>query len=112
MVLFSRSFVRKRLISLATSASVAATSFALAEDSTGTDHVRGTMPIQYVASRPDHSQEQPVLPENDDAMNRMMADITVKPTGDADRDFISMIVPLQSARIESSATRGGMEMAQ
>ena len=87
MVLFSRSFVRKRLISLATTASVAATSFALAEDPTRTDHVRGTRPIQCVASRPDHSQKQPFPPENDDAKNRLMADITVKPTGDADRDL-------------------------
>ena len=127
MVLFSRSFVRKRLISLATTASVAATSFALAEDPTRTDHVRGTRPIQCVASRPDHSQEQPLLPENDDAMNRMMADITVKRTGNADCDSISMIVPhheatvdmqsraqtsQQLARIDGPVTRGGMEMSQ
>jgi uncharacterized protein (DUF305 family) len=127
MVLFSRSFVRKRLISLATTASVAATSLALAEDPTRTDHVRETMPIQHEVNRPDHSQEQSVLPENCDAINRMMADITVKRTGNADCDSISMIVPhheatvdmqsraqmsTQLARIDGPVTRGGMEMSQ
>src|SRR3981081_2363006 len=82
MVLFSRAFFRKRLISLATTASVAATSFALAEDPARTDHVRATMPIQYVADRPDHSEEQPFLSENDAAMKKMMADMTIQPTGD------------------------------
>jgi hypothetical protein len=54
MVLFSRSFIRKRMISLATSASVAATSFALADDLARTDHHRRTMPIQYVADWTNH----------------------------------------------------------
>src|SRR6188472_1452893 len=68
MVLFSRSFVRKRAISIATTSLVAATSFALAEDSTRAYHVRGTKPIQYVADRPDQSIEQSFLSENDAAM--------------------------------------------
>jgi uncharacterized protein (DUF305 family) len=82
MVLFSRAFVRKRMISLATTASVAATSFAFAEDPARTDEIRGAMPIQYVADRPDHSEEQALLSENSAAMNKMMADMTVKPSGD------------------------------
>jgi hypothetical protein len=75
MVLFSHTFVRKRMISLATTASVAATSFARAEDPVRTDHVRGTMPIQYVADRPDHPEEQPFLSENDAAMKKMMKEM-------------------------------------
>ena len=90
MELFSRSFVRKRAISLATTASVMATSFALADDPTRAYHVRGTRPIQYVADRPDYSNEQSFLSENDAAMNKMMADMTIKPTGDVDRDFVEM----------------------
>ena len=43
MIVFSRSFIRKRVISLATTASVAATSFALAQDPTKTYHVRGAI---------------------------------------------------------------------
>jgi hypothetical protein len=100
MVLFSRSFVRKRAISIATTASVAATSFALAQDPTTAYHVRGTKPIQYVADRPDYSNEQSFLSENDAAMNKMMADMTIKPTGDVDRDFVAMMVPHHQGAID------------
>ena len=51
MILFSRSFIRKRVISLATTASVAATSLALAQDPTRAYHVRGAIPIEYAAER-------------------------------------------------------------
>ena len=100
MIVFSRSFIRKRVISLATTASVAATSFALAQDPTKTYHVRGALPPQYVADRPDYSAEQPFLSENDAAMNKMMADMTIKPTGDVDRDFVAMMVPHHQGAID------------
>jgi uncharacterized protein (DUF305 family) len=100
MALFSRAFVRKRVISLATTATVAATSLALAQDPTSAYHVRGAMPIQYVAYRPDLSVEQAFLSENDAAMNKMMADMTIKPTGDVDRDFVAMMVPHHQGAID------------
>jgi uncharacterized protein (DUF305 family) len=100
MVLFSRSFVRKRMISLATTASVAATSFAFADDSARRDHLGRTMPIQHVADWSKHSEEQPFLSENAAAMNRMMADMTVKPTGDVDRDFVAMMVPHHQGAVD------------
>jgi uncharacterized protein (DUF305 family) len=100
MVLFSRSFIRKRAISLATTASVAATSFALAQDPSRMYHVHGTMPVQHVADRPDHSDEQPFLSENDAAMNKMMANMKIKPTGDVDRDFVAMMVPHHQGAVE------------
>ena len=105
MLLFSRSFIRKRAISLTTTVLVTATSFALAQDPSRLQHVRGTTPIQYVADRhvadrPDHSDEQPFLSENDTAMNEMMADMTIKPTGDVDRDFVAMMVPHHQGAIE------------
>jgi hypothetical protein len=100
MILFSRTFIRKRVISLATTASVAATSFALAQDPTPGYHVRGAVPVQYVAYRPDLSAEQPFLSENDTAMNKMMADMTIKPTGDIDRDFVTMMVPHHQGAID------------
>jgi hypothetical protein len=96
MVLFSRSFLRRRLISLATTASVSATSFALAQDPTGphgADHLRSEMPIQSVTDRSNGSEEQPFLSENEAAMKNMMAYMTIKPTGDADREFVAMMVP-------------------
>jgi uncharacterized protein (DUF305 family) len=100
MALFSRAFVRKRVISLATTASVAATSFALARDPTSAYHVHGAMPIQHVAYRPDLSAEQPFLSENDTVMNKMMAEMTIKPTGDVDRDFVAMMVPHHQGAID------------
>src|SRR6266850_5248968 len=100
MVLLSRAFIRKRMISLAATASVAATSFALAQDPPRTHHVHGTMPIQYVADRPDHPEEQPFLSENDAAMNKMMMDMAVKPTGDVDRDFVAMMVPHHQGAVD------------
>jgi uncharacterized protein (DUF305 family) len=100
MVLFSRSFVRKRMISLATTASVAATSFAFAENPARTDEIRGAMPIQTVAGRPDHSQEQAFLSENSAAMSKMMTDMTVKPSGDVDRDFVAMMVPHHQGAVD------------
>ena len=100
MIVFSRSFIRKRVISLATTASVAATSFALAQDPTKSYHVRGAVPLQHVADRPDYSGEQPFLSENDAAMNKMMADMTIKPTGDVDRDFVAMMVPHHQGAID------------
>ena len=100
MIVFSRSFVRKRVISLATTASVAATSLALAHGPASSYHLRGAVPIQYVADRPDYSDEQPFLSENDAAMNKMMADMTVKPTGDVDRDFVAMMVAHHQGAID------------
>src|ERR1700704_1136523 len=100
MVLFSRSFFRKRVISLATTASVAATSLVMAHGPTSVHRIRGTMPIQYVADWQDNSDEQPFLSENESAMNRMMADMTVKPTGDVDRDFVAMMVPHHQGAVD------------
>jgi uncharacterized protein (DUF305 family) len=98
MILFSRAFIRKRVISLATTASVAATSFALAQDPPRTHHVRGG--FQDVANRQEHSDEQPFLSENDAAMNKMMSDMMIKPTGDIDRDFVAMMVPHHQGAID------------
>jgi uncharacterized protein (DUF305 family) len=100
MVLFSRSFVRKRVISLATTASVAATSFALAQDPTSTHDALGAMPVQYVADRFIHQEEQPFLSENDAAMKKMMADMMIRPSGDVDRDFVEMMVPHHQGAVD------------
>jgi uncharacterized protein (DUF305 family) len=100
MVLFSRSFVRKRVISLATTASVAATSFALAQDPTSTHEAVGTMPVQYAADRFIHREEQSFLSENDAAMKKMMADMMIKPSGDVDRDFVEMMVPHHQGAVD------------
>ncbi len=93
MILFSRSFIRRRAISLAITASVAATSFAVAQDPTRAQQVRAAMPVQNVAERLGNANEESFLSENDTAMRKMMADMMIKPTGDVDRDFVAMMVP-------------------
>jgi uncharacterized protein (DUF305 family) len=58
------------------------------------------VPVQYVADWQDSSDETPFLSENESAMNKMMADMTVKPTGDVDRDFVAMMVPHHQAAVD------------
>jgi uncharacterized protein (DUF305 family) len=86
MVLLSRSFIRKRVVSLATTVSVTATSFALAQDPTSTREVR--------------RKENPFLTENASAMKKMMADMMIKPSGDVDRDFVAMMVPHHQGAVD------------
>ena len=107
MNVFSRAFVRRRVISLAATASVAATSLVVAHRPTSADHIRGTMPVrygtmpvQYAADRPAYSSEQSFQSENDVAMNKVMAEMTVKSTGDVDHDFVAMMVPHHQGAID------------
>jgi uncharacterized protein (DUF305 family) len=62
--------------------------------------VRGAVPIQYAADDSGSSNEQPFLSENRVAMNKMMADMMIHPTGDVDRDFIAMMVPHHQGAID------------
>lgn len=93
MAWFSRSFIRKRMISLVTTTSLAAGSLVMAHGPSSAHRVHQTMPILYVADWRDNSDEASFLSENESAMNRMMMDMRVKPTGDVDRDFVAMMVP-------------------
>src|SRR6476660_8581949 len=44
--------------------------------------------------------EAPFLNENEAAMTKMMNDMSAKPTGDADRDFVAMMVPHHQGAID------------
>jgi len=44
--------------------------------------------------------EAPFLTQNDVAMSKMMADMTIKPSGDVDRDFVDMMVPHHQGAID------------
>jgi uncharacterized protein (DUF305 family) len=46
------------------------------------------------------SGEAAYLAENDAAMTKMMNDMTVKPTGDVDRDFVAMMVPHHQGAVD------------
>ena len=98
--MFWRSFIRKRVISFATTASLAAVSLMMVHGPTSAHRIRKTMPIQYVADWQDNSDETAFLTENQTAMNKMMADMTVKPTGDVDRDFVEMMVPHHQGAVD------------
>ena len=46
------------------------------------------------------SVEAPFLAENQAAMSRMMAAMSIKPSGDVDRDFVAMMAPHHQGAIE------------
>jgi uncharacterized protein (DUF305 family) len=100
MILLSRAFVRKRVIALAATTSVAITSLALAQGSTPAKHIRDAIPRPHPADRQDHDNESSFMSENDVAMNKMMADMTIKPTGDIDQDFVAMMVPHHQGAVD------------
>jgi uncharacterized protein (DUF305 family) len=45
-------------------------------------------------------RERPFLARNDAAMTKMMHDMTIKPTGNIDRDFVAMMVPHHQGAID------------
>ena len=52
------------------------------------------------AQTPAPGAEAPFLAENAAAMDKMMQDMAVKPTGDIDRDFVAMMVPHHQGAID------------
>ena len=46
------------------------------------------------------SAETPFLSENETAMRKMMADMSIKPSGDVDSDFAAMMIPHHQGAIE------------
>jgi len=53
--------------------------------------------------KPETTAEAPFLAENDAAMTKMMAAMTIKPSGNVDQDFVAMMAPHH---------RGAIDMAQ
>src|ERR1700723_1802246 len=53
-----------------------------------------------VAQTPSPATEAPFIAENAAAMDKMMADMNVKPTGDVDRDFVAMMIPHHQGAID------------
>ncbi len=60
----------------------------------------GLSPGFAVAQQTAASDEAPFLRENDAAMTKMMDDMSVKPTGDVDRDFVAMMEPHHQGAID------------
>jgi uncharacterized protein (DUF305 family) len=98
--MFKRSTVRIRVISLAATASIAVASLVMTYQPASAQGMRATMPMQTPADPPEHPGEAAFLSENQSAMNKMMADMAVKPTGDVDRDFVAMMVPHHQGAVD------------
>jgi hypothetical protein len=60
----------------------------------------GLLPGFAVAQQTAGSDEAPFLQENDAAMSKMMDGMSVKPTGDVDRDFVAMMEPHHQGAID------------
>jgi uncharacterized protein (DUF305 family) len=91
MAIFSRAFVRRRIISLAASLSVSATSFALAQDPAEVRHLR--TPVN------DWGERQ-FLFAKDVAVSDMAQASLTRPSGDVDRDFVGMMAARDQATME------------
>jgi uncharacterized protein (DUF305 family) len=90
MPLLSRRSVRRRMISLATSVTFMATSFALAQD-----------PKSHAHSRAESDTiEQQFLFDNDLAISNMNREMLAKPTGDIDHDFVDVMIPHHQGAID------------
>ena len=61
--------------------------------------ILGALAIAHAASPPP-SPEAPFLAENQAAMDKMMAGMDVKPSGDVDHDFTAMMIPHHQGAIE------------
>lgn len=82
---------RRNFAAVATTMLVAmGTCTAFAHDPAGHDH-----PVTAA-----DGQEAAYLAENNAAMNRMMADMDVRPSGSIDRDFVAMMTPHHQGAID------------
>jgi uncharacterized protein (DUF305 family) len=73
--------------------------------STAQDHVAPAMqlhahPGSGAPSAASTDAESQFLATNEEAMGKMMADMTVAPTGDIDHDFVAMMVPHHQGAID------------
>jgi hypothetical protein len=91
MAIFSRAFVRRRIISLAASLSVSATSFALAQDPAEVHHLR--TPVN------DRGERQFLFAKDVFVSEMAQASLT-HPSGDVDRDFVGMMAARDRATME------------
>lgn len=98
MMSFSPASISLRAL-LATVAVVGAAAFAVGRESQSSFAI-SPFTICSTATEAAFPEETPYLSETDAAMNRMMPAMVIKPTGDVDRDFVSMMTPHHQGAIE------------
>src|SRR3984893_7554205 len=91
MISFSHASISLRAL-LATVAVVGVATFVVARQSQP-PFVISPLTLCSAATQAAFPEETPYLTENDAAMNKMMSDMVIKPTGDVDRDFVAMMTP-------------------
>jgi len=98
MISFSHASISFRAL-LATVAVVAAAGFVVGRNSQP-PFVISPLTLCSRVTEAAFPEETPYLRENDAAMNKMMSDMVIKPTGDVDRDFVAMMAPHHQGAIE------------
>jgi hypothetical protein len=100
MMSFSQASISYRaLLAAATAAIVGVAAFMVGRDSQP-PFVISPVALCSTTTEAAFPGEAPYLRQNDAAMNKMMADMVIKPTGDVDRDFVSMMTPHHQGAIE------------
>jgi hypothetical protein len=98
MISFSHASISLRAL-LAAVALVGVATFVVARQSQP-PFVISPLTLCSTATRAAFPEEAPYLTENDAAMNRMISDMVIKPTGNVDRDFVAMMTPHHQGAIE------------
>ena len=113
MISFSRASISFRAL-LATVALVGAAGFVVGRNSQP-PFVISPLTLCSRATEAAFPDEMPYLRENDATMNKMMSDMVIKPTGDVDRDFVTMMTPHHQGAIEMAQSvlrSGGNEIGR
>jgi uncharacterized protein (DUF305 family) len=82
---------------LAVALAIATGSLAAAHDAS---HHSASTSSATPAPSPQSNEEAAYLAENDAAMNKMMTDMSIKPSGDIDADFVAMMVPHHQGAVD------------
>jgi hypothetical protein len=99
MTVLDHGRARRAVISLGI-VSVLATAFFLACTVSPTRVFDVVVSASHASPQQGGANEAAFLSENDAAMTRMMADMTIRPTGDVDRDFVAMMIPHHQGAID------------
>jgi Domain of unknown function (DUF305) len=84
-----------RIIAGAIALAIAAGSAASAHDASN-----ASTSASIPSSSPESNEEATYLAENDAAMKKMMTDMSIKPSGDVDADFVAMMVPHHQGAVD------------